>query len=74
VVLAPLAVLALALAPATGLLTLPLALMAGGLAVVLAQDALGRERGRAPTVATLVGLGLSTAVLVALLIAAITTP
>lgn len=65
IVLAPLTLVGLALAPATGLGTLPFALMTGGLALIFAQEALGRARSKAAVIATLVGLAGTALLLVA---------
>lgn len=59
IVLVPLALLGLALAPASGLLTLPFAMMTGGLAFVFAQEARGKERSRTASTVSLVGLALT---------------
>ena len=67
-VLTPFALISLALAPASGLLTLPFALMTGGLAVIFAQEARGRARSRAATIAALVGLAATALLLLVLVV------
>lgn len=69
-VLTPMTLVCLALAPATGLLTLPFALMTGGLAVIFAQEARGRARPRAATTAVLVGLAATALLLLVLVVTA----
>ncbi len=67
-VLLPMTLLCLALAPASGLLTLPFGLTTGGLTIWMLQEALGRPRSRLATVLTVVGLAFIVATLLTLVV------